>query len=115
MFHNNCFGKFKITVFTSTVVFKFQIKAKSKGIQHQLLSSAVQLAKLWLSISCFYSQSLVLSNLVINDCKLSQLRMYHKLFCFLFNQGFIANGFNNKKVVVGHISIHFIFSLVYFS
>ena len=69
-------------IFASTVVFKFQIKAKSKDIQHQVLSAAVQFAKLWLSISCFYSPSLVLSNLVINDCKLLQLKMHHKVFCF---------------------------------
>ena len=36
-------------IFASTAVFKFQIKAESKDIQHRLFGAAVQLAKLWLS------------------------------------------------------------------
>ena len=35
VFYKNYFKKFKI--FASTVVFKFQIKAESKNIQHRLL------------------------------------------------------------------------------
>ena len=104
MFHNNRFVKYKI--FASTIVFKFQIKAESKDTEHRILNFSVQLSNLqkfvgvfdffifdnvfeiknyWHGylITCFYRQSLLLSNLVTTYSKLLRLRLHYKVFSWL--------------------------------